>query len=91
MAGEIRTFVSEVTAAVAKIGGRQAITLEPAEPNVKLTLMLDELGHLAVEYVFRGSPTFEPSLEGRLEADQTYLKLVADAFRELLAEAHAAN
>ena len=87
MIGEIERFLQELEEAYARLGNKVVVTLDPAEPNVKLQFTFNSIGQIEGEYRFRANPGFEPSLTGTFHLDQTYVPGVVAAFRSVLHDA----
>ena len=85
MSHEIERFITELEMAYPNLAAGKTVKLDPAEPNVMLELMFNQLGHVEAEYEFRGHQVgFDPRLTGTFTTDQTFVPEIIAGFRSLL-------
>jgi hypothetical protein len=80
MSGELARFAGEIRQLRRQLHG--TATLEPLEPNIRLTFIGDGKGHVAVQGIAQNNFASGTELRFDLTIDQTYLEEIADSLSQ---------
>jgi hypothetical protein len=80
MSGELARFAGEIRQLRRQLHG--TATLEPLEPNIRLTFIGDGKGHVSVQGVAQNNFASGTELRFDLTIDQTYLEEIADSLSQ---------